>query len=112
MSKLDEVYEQLQNLFNALESCTKHDIVKLDYCDPVVKELKAIIHLSQICKSDSQELLKIIKRLRTKDGSKGRWDSFRVALRTALKKSTINELDNRFSKNQVALTLHIYTLTQ
>lgn len=112
VSQLDEIYEQLQSLFNALESCAKHDIVKLDDYDPVVEKLQAIIRLSQICKSDGQELLRIIKRLRTKGGSKGKWDSFRVALRTARQKSTIDELDNRFSKNQVALTLHICTLAQ
>ncbi|KAL1851056.1 hypothetical protein Daus18300_012665 [Diaporthe australafricana] len=99
------------SLCNGLESCSEHQIQRAANEDHVVKILVAVKALCEVCKSDGDELLRIIKKLRTKPDAKGKWDSFRVALKKAWEKTSIDELEARLSRTQVTLTLHICTLT-
>lgn len=112
ISKLDTTCEQLNSLCDGLKSCTEHRIIGTSSNDHVTKVLSAVKSLSEVCRTDGDELLRILKKLKTKDGSKGKWDSFRVALRKAWEKTSIDEFEERLSRTQVTLTLHICTLAQ
>ncbi|KAI3400741.1 hypothetical protein diail_1950 [Diaporthe ilicicola] len=101
VTKLDTICEQLQNLCDGLESCSQHQILEADDDDHVVKVLVAVQGLCKACKADGNELLRITKKLRTKNDSTRKWDSFQVALRKAWKKTSIDELEARLSRTQV-----------
>lgn len=83
VSRLDLVYEELQGLCNGLHSCIKHKIPGAHAGCHVTKFFIAVKILSEACKTDGEELLRITKKLRTKNGSTGKLDSFRVSLRKA-----------------------------
>lgn len=114
ITNLGMVCEQLQNLCEGLDACTHYEILGAHLAaeDHATKVLVAVKALCIICKTDGDELLRIVTKLRTKDGSKGKWQSFRVALRMAWEKATIDDLEARLSRTQVTLTLHICTLAQ
>lgn len=112
VARLDGVCEQLKDLCDGLQSCTDHKIPEAHARDHVTKVLTAVKILCVDCKTDGDELLRITKTLRTKNGSKGKWDSFIVALKKAWEKSSIGELEERLSRTQVTMTLHICTLAQ
>ncbi|KAI7782149.1 hypothetical protein LA080_013825 [Diaporthe eres] len=112
ISRLDTVCEQLQGLCDGLQSCKDHKIPGGHAEDHVAKVFVAVKSLCAACKTDGDELLRITKTLRTKNGSKGKWDSFIVALKKAWEKSSIDDLEARLSGTQVTMTLHICTLAQ
>lgn len=112
ISRLDAVCEQLQDLCDGLQSCTDRKIPGAHAEDHVTRVFVAVKSLCAACKTDGDELLRITKTLRTKNGSKGKRDSFIVALKKAWQKSSIDELEARLSKTQVTMTLHICTLAQ
>lgn len=110
--RLDITCQQLQDLCEGLQSCTEKRIPEWLAEDHVAKVFISVKSLCTACKDDGDELLRITKTLRTKDGSRGKWDSFTVALRKAWKKSSIDELETRLSQTQTTMTLHICTLAQ
>lgn len=112
ITRLDAVCEQLKDLCDGLQSCSEHKISGALAEDHVAKVFIAVKSLCVVCKADGDELLRITKTLRTKNGSKGKWDSSIVALKKAWEKSSIDELEERLSRTQVAMTLHICTLAQ
>lgn len=112
VTRLDAICEQLHHLCDGLQSCTEHKIPASHSGDHVTKVFLAVKSLCAVCKADGDELLRITKTLRTKDGSKGKWDSFVVALKKAWQKSSIDELEERLSRTQATMTLHISTLAQ
>lgn len=112
ISRLDAICEQLQGLCDGLQSCNDRKISEAHAEDHVTKVFLAVKSLCAVCKTDGNELLRITKKLRTNNGSKGKWDSFTVALKKAWKKSSVDELEARLSRTQVTMTLHICTLAQ
>lgn len=112
VARLDAVCEQLQDLCDGLQKCTNHGISRAHSEDHVTKVFIAVKRLCVACKADGDELLRITKTLRTKNGSKGKWDNFIIALKKAWEKSSIDELEARLSRTQAAMTLHICTFAQ
>ncbi|KAG8158210.1 hypothetical protein KVR01_011971 [Diaporthe batatas] len=110
VTRLDVVCEKLQDLCDGLESCTEYKIPGTDAEEQVSKVFVAVKSLCATCRTDGHELLRITRTLRTKNGSRGKWDSFKVALKKAWEKSSIDELEERLSRTQVTMTLHICTL--
>ncbi|KAH8779983.1 hypothetical protein F5883DRAFT_689878, partial [Diaporthe sp. PMI_573] len=110
ITRLDAVCEQLQDLCQGLQSCADHRIPEGIPEDDVTKVFIAIKSLCTAFKTDGDELLRVTKTLRTKNGSKGKWESFKVAFRKAWEKSSIDELEARLSRTQVTMTIHICTL--
>ena len=98
----------LLQLSFGLQSCSANDLIA-----PVglTKDVAAIKALSSSCKKDCDELLEIVQQLKSDNGSWGRWQSFRVALKTLWEKKKITELEERLNKTQVILTLHICNIT-
>lgn len=112
ITNIDRVCAQLQDLCDGLQSGTEYKIPGAQAENHATKTFVAVKSLCAAWKSDGDELLRITKELRTKDGSKGKWDSFRVALKKAWKKSSIDELEARLSRTQITMTMHICTLVQ
>ncbi|ETS87793.1 hypothetical protein PFICI_01621 [Pestalotiopsis fici W106-1] len=110
VSKLDSVYNDLRRLCTGLEVSVKQRNLGKDDQDYVVQLAVAIEDLSEICKKDCNDLLQLLLKFKTKTGLNGKWSSFRVALRTVWGKKTIDELEQRLSKTQHTLTLHICIL--
>lgn len=112
IARLDVICGDLQDLCDGLQSSSEHRILGARAEDHVTKVFVAVKSLCASCKADGDEILHITKTLRTKNGSKGKWDSFKAALKTAWEKSSIDELEERLSKTQITITLHICTLAQ
>lgn len=112
VGRLNLACEQLQSFCNGLQSCIEHAIPDTCVEDAVSNTFAAIKDLSRSCKVDADELLRITKTLRMKRGSNGKLDCFKIALKTAWKKSSIEELQARLSGTQGTMTLHICTLAQ
>lgn len=110
VARLDLVCERLQGLCDGLQSCIDHKTPGAHAGCHVTKVFVAVKVLSEACKADGDELLRITKKLRTKNGSTGKLDSFRVALRKTWEKSSIDELQKRLFRTQTTMTLHICTL--
>lgn len=110
VARLDLVCEELQVLCDGLQSCIEHRIPGAHAGCHVTKVFIAVKALSEACKADGDALLRITKKLRTKNGSTGKLDSFRVSLKKAWEKSSIDELQERLSRTQATMTLHICTL--
>jgi hypothetical protein len=64
--------------------------------------------LSQSCKLDCDSLLKAVQRLQTRN--RGKWKSFKIALRTVWKASDIAALEKRLDGRRDTLNLAISTL--
>jgi hypothetical protein len=112
VSRLDALCEQLKSLCDGLQSRAEVRAPGVHAEDHVAKVFAEINSLCLASKADGDELLRITNTLRTKNGSKGTWDSFIVSLRKAWKKSSIDEFEKRLSQTQITLTLHICTLVQ
>lgn len=119
ITNLDAVYNQLSKLCDGLKSGIEHripdhphDDAEREIEDQVSKIAISLKVLSGVCKVDCDELLRIIAKLRTKDGAKGKWVGFRTALKIAWEKKSIEELEARLSRTQTTLTLHICSLAK
>lgn len=113
ITEIDSICYKLQSLCDGLESCSEHQIQRAGNDDDhVVKVLIAVKALCEVCKSDGEKLLQVVGKLRTKHGSNGKWNSFRIALKGAWEKTKVDELEGRLSRTQVTLTMHICTLAQ
>lgn len=115
--KLESVYKELESLCDGLKSCIDHPIPPRGITENADKDhtrtiAKAVRNLSAVCKADCDEILRVIIKLKAKGGAKGTWASFRIALRMAWEKKRIDELEERLSKTQTTLTLHICTLAK
>ncbi|KAI0163508.1 hypothetical protein BJ166DRAFT_295322 [Pestalotiopsis sp. NC0098] len=118
--RLESIYKELEGLCNGLKSCEDHpsphetiEAAEGDHAKIVATAVKiatAVKRLSHVCNMDCDELLRVIVQLKAKGGAKVTWASFRIALRMAWEKKNIDELEERLSRTQTALTLHICTL--
>lgn len=114
--RLESIYNELESLCDGLKSTMDHPIpsgmdkgAKKDDARTIATAVKS---LSAVCKTDCEELLGVIINLKAKGDTKGRWASFRIALKTAWEKRRIDELEERLSRSQTTLTLHICTLAK
>lgn len=119
---METIYGQLSGLASALAAASASE-----YLPPVNNKAvppsgeesnkstttAAIQVLSHQCRDDCHQLLSIVAKLKSQDatGSRRRWDSFRLALRTLWSKKDIQDLESRLSKTQTSLTLSVVKLT-
>jgi hypothetical protein len=68
--------------------------------------------VSLLCKSDCEKLLQVVDKLKVRDDSRGRWRSFRTALKMIWKKDDIENLEMRLHRTQTTMTLHICTIAR
>lgn len=112
VSKLDSVYADLERLSTGLEQGAQLQISDKDKKDPIRGITIAVERLSDHCKRDCSELLQILSKLKTKNAAGGKWKSFRVAVRTVWENKRMEELEERLSKTQQTLILHICALAK
>ncbi|KAJ5633499.1 hypothetical protein N7528_001341 [Penicillium herquei] len=58
----------------------------------------------------AKKLLKIVRKLKVQDGSRGCWKSFRAALKLLWEREDIKELEIRLQRTQMTMALHICAL--
>jgi hypothetical protein len=111
---LETIYTQLRDLGSSLESSSQKDpkLEAVEGTSDFVKHVFAINDLSRLCKKDCDRLLEVLRKLQVGDGSKNRWQSFRLALKTAWKRNEIADLEQKLHHVQATLTLHICALTK
>jgi hypothetical protein len=112
---LETLYGQL-NDFN-VELTSSHDnansyLNRQGSESESVKYVTSFRTLSLLCKSDCARLLRVVDKLKMQDGSRGRWQSFRIALKILWEKDEIEQLEGRLNKTQVTMTLHICTISR
>jgi hypothetical protein len=76
------------------------------------QDISALKEVLQACKTDCDQILKLIDKLTVKDGPCRRWRSFRAALELVWKRNEVEELDKRLQRSQSALTLHMCAMTR
>ena len=110
---LETAYAQLRDLSSSLELSSKKDpkLEAVEGTSDFVKHVFAINDLSRSCKKDCDRLLEVIRKLQGGDGSKNRWQSFKLALKTVWKSNEIADLEQRLHHVQATLTLQICALT-
>lgn len=106
---LDALYTQLHHISVALEASHERAAAYLMTDGPAVASFRT---LSALCKEDCKRLLETVSQLRVQPSSSGKWKSFRVALKVAWKKSEIKDLEDRLSKTQTTMTLHVCTIAR
>jgi hypothetical protein len=111
---LETVYAQLRDLSSSLESSSQKDarLEAVEGTSDFVKHVFAINDLSWSCKKDCDRLLEVLRKLQVGDGSKNRWQSFTLALKTVWKRNEIADLEQRLHHVQATLTLHLCALTR
>jgi hypothetical protein len=111
---LETVYLQLRDLSSSLELSSQKDpkLVAVQGTSDFTKHVFAINDLSRSCKEDCDRLLEVLRKLRGGDGSKSRWHSFTLALKTIWKSNEIAALEQRLHHVQATLTLQICALTR
>jgi hypothetical protein len=109
VSQLETVYKDLERLCTDLQPGIDQQIISGTQ-DVVRNSAFSIKSLSQTCKEDCIKLLELLSRLKCKAADKGKWESFRVALRRHWKSSEIHRLESRLSRTQQTLTLHVSKL--
>lgn len=114
--KLESTYKELVSLCNGLKYYIDQPIPRgiTESADShrARNIATSVKNLSNICKDDCNELLQVITKLKAKTGAKGAWASFRIALRMAWEKKKIDELEERLSRDQTNLILHICALSK
>ncbi|KAI0100085.1 hypothetical protein GGR51DRAFT_378842 [Nemania sp. FL0031] len=110
VSILDTVYGRLNKLSAGLRTRSEKGL--FDSLEPH-ENVEAIIDLSRACEADCRKLMTIVKNIKLGAGLKGPklWLSFKAAVKAAIEKNEIIRLEERLSRTQVALTLHICTIT-
>lgn len=111
---LEKVYTRLRDLSSSLESSSQRDL-RLEAAEGMSefkRHVFAINDLSGSCKKDCDRLLEVFRRLQCGDGSRSRWQSFALALKTVWKANEIADLEQRLHHAQATLTLHICALTK
>jgi hypothetical protein len=106
---LQTVYAQLQDLSSSLEASSRRDpkLELVEGTSAFVTHIFAINDLARLCKEDCDRLLWATRKLQGNEGSKNRWQSFRIALRTLWKTNDIADLEQRLHHTQSTLTLHL-----
>lgn len=110
---LDTLYGQL-NDFNA-ELLSGRDNASSYLNGPGSKSDKnatSFRTLSLLCQSDCEKLLLVVRKLQVQDGSRGRWQSFRTALKSLWEKEDIRDLERRLQRTQMTMTFHICALAR
>ncbi|KAJ5360510.1 hypothetical protein N7517_009701 [Penicillium concentricum] len=108
---LDTLYGQL-NDFNS-ELLSGRDNASSYLNGPGSKSNKnstSLRTLSLLCQSDCEKLLLVVRKLKVQDGSRGRWQSFRTALKSLWEKEDIEDLERRLQRTQMTMTFHICAL--
>lgn len=108
------VYAQLRDLSASLESSSQKDLklAVVEGTSNFVKHVFTINDLSRSCKKDCDRLLDALRKVQGGDGSKNRWQSFTLALKTVWKSNEIADLAQRLHSIQVTLTLQLCALTR
>lgn len=114
VSTLETIYEQLQNLSSSLELSSRKDstLMLVEGTSDFVKHVFAINELSRACKEDCDRLLEVIRKLRGVEGTRNRWQSFKLALKTMWKGIEISDLEQRLHYMQTTLTVQVCSLTR
>ncbi|KAK4450455.1 nacht nucleoside triphosphatase [Podospora aff. communis PSN243] len=118
---METVYSQLSELASALSAATTSDCLSAASRPPPPDQqsnasaanLKTIQVLSQQCGQDCRRLLGVVAKLKSQPGagSRRRWESFRIALRSLWKRKDIQDLEYRLSNTQTTLILCVVKLT-
>lgn len=114
---LESVYSNLSSLSIKLQSTCEFRLSDGDFhgsLQDVVKDAAvAVKRLAESCKRDCDELLVVTESLRLKhsNGTRRKWESFRIALRKVWEQKRIDDIEDRLLKAQVGLTLHIGTIS-
>lgn len=113
---LEKVYEDLGALSTTLARTAHHNsrpwVPTLDECE-VENTVLAVKRLAELCKEDCDKLLQITDKLRLRRGDFGsKWKSFRTAMKKVWKEGDIEEIEERLHQRQVALTLHVCTISR
>jgi hypothetical protein len=111
---LESVYVRLKNLIPSLELPPekKSALLAARGSSRFVDNVLEIHSLSQQCRKDCERLLVVLDKLQVGNGSKNRWQSFKLALKTIWKGNEITELEQRLHNVQATLTLQICSLTK
>ena len=111
---LETIYSQLRELSSGLELSSRRDpkLVAVEGTSEFVKHVFAINNLSQLCKNECDRLLEALRKLQGGGGSRNKWQSFMLALKTVWKSSEIADLEQRLHHVQATLTLEICALTK
>jgi hypothetical protein len=111
---LETVYSQLRDLSSSLELSSRKDpkLAAVEGTSKFVKHVFAINNLSQLCKNDCDRLMEALRKLQGGEGSRNKWQSFTLALKTVWKSSEIADLEQRLHHVQATLTLQICALTK
>ncbi|GAB1319138.1 NACHT-NTPase and P-loop NTPases N-terminal domain-containing protein [Madurella fahalii] len=113
VTTLDTVYGRLHSLSSELELASQRDAMleAVSEKPDIVNRVFAINDLSRSCKEDCDKLLNIVQMLKSDDGTKHRWQSFRLALKGVWKSDEIARLEQRLHYTQTSLTLQVCALT-
>ncbi|KAI1775489.1 hypothetical protein F4818DRAFT_51040 [Hypoxylon cercidicola] len=112
VTSLQTIYRHLQSFsakFSSPESVFIHRATSGGNSDNGT--ILALKDIFQSSKEDCDRILKVIEKLKVKDGPGHRWRSFRAALELIWKRNEIEDLDKRLQRAQSALTLHICAIT-
>jgi hypothetical protein len=115
IQNIDEVYRQLQDLSKLLQKPTQMEPgleLLVDDKSILAAQTTAINDLSQLCSDECNKLLTTLPKMKGDPGSKTRWQSFRVALKTVWKEKEIASLEQRLKSIQDTLTLEVCSLTR
>jgi hypothetical protein len=110
---LEKVYGDLKNLNSELLSgCANSSSYLNGPGSQPDQQNTSFRTLILSCQTDCEKLLDIVEKLKMQDGSKGRWQSFRTALKVFWAKDEIDELKSRLTRAQTSIIYHICVLAR
>ncbi|KAG4432170.1 hypothetical protein IFR05_012337 [Cadophora sp. M221] len=110
---LEKIYQKLERLGSSLEIPSQqqqeqepaaHESQALS---PPSDHVTAMSQLSVACKSDCNELLEILQKLKVSDGPQRLWRSVKASLKEASNRPKVIALESRLGRTQQAMTIHI-----
>lgn len=104
---LDKVYGQLKNFDLKLTSSYDKAVAGQAQENAFGSDFTSFHELASLCKRDCERLLRVVDKLKTQNGSAGPWQCFRAALKAMWKKGEIEALEQRLTRTQVTMTLHV-----
>jgi len=115
MLELERTYQSLSHFTNILQQSTS----KEDHggsssytqdATAVSSHTKALNALSEDCHRVCLDLLRTVRKLQVKGGSRQFFSSFKIALKVVWKKNEILDLEERLERMQRTLSLHFYPI--
>lgn len=112
--ELEEVYGMLYRLGAELEIRPRPEgtTSTLGSALPSSKQVSDLRQLSEACKSDCDELLKILRKLTVEEGRNRLWRSVKAALQNAASRRKIAEIEARLERTQRTMSLLIANITR